>query len=185
MGLLICLAGASAAGAQSIAELRVAAEQGDRNAARDLVDAYIDGSDEQPRDLKAASRELDSFREVLSENQAQLRRYLIYVGAVPASPEYFRQVATGFAAQAESQKRSALRRTLRLNRNAYVFVLERELAARGFHPWPTDSQLDKDTLSGILSFCASVSILKECQRGPMRRSVARVIANHLWPRDPD
>lgn len=170
---------------QDLGALRAAADAGDRDAALDLLDGLINGSDAQPRDLEEASRLLDLYAEVLTPNQVELRRYLIYVGAASAAPDYFRQVAIGFDAQAPSQKRAALRRTLRLDRNAYVFVLERELAARGLHPTPPDARLDDATLRSILGFCASVGILAECQRGPLRRDTARAIADALWPREPD
>ncbi|MGJ8585341.1 MAG: tetratricopeptide repeat protein, partial [Marinosulfonomonas sp.] len=70
---------------------------------------------------------------------------------------------------------NGLLRILRLDQNAYVFVLQVHLKELGYYQAEPNGQLTSATIRSIAAFCANKDISTTCALGPMRGNAARAI----------
>ncbi len=67
----------------------------------------------------------------------------------------------------------------RIDKNAYVHVLQREMADRGYAVGRQTGMLNTRTLKAVAQFCADREITRTCRYGPMRSQVIKVITAEL------
>ncbi|TCL08027.1 hypothetical protein BXY66_0058 [Shimia isoporae] len=67
----------------------------------------------------------------------------------------------------------------RVDKNAYVYVLQRELTERGYATGRRSGLLTARTLNSITRFCAAQEITRTCRFGPMRSYVIKEITKEL------
>ncbi|MDA5557269.1 peptidoglycan-binding domain-containing protein [Shimia sp. MMG029] len=67
----------------------------------------------------------------------------------------------------------------RLDKNAYVHVLQEELKRRGYAVGPTTGIFNTRTMWAVVEFCQDTGIQAECRLGPLRAKVIKVIVGEL------
>lgn len=73
----------------------------------------------------------------------------------------------------------ALFLTSRLNKNAYVRILQKELTAYGYKPGRTSGYLTSATIRAVTKFCKDIGILNICRHGPLKSNSIKEIAKWL------
>lgn len=67
----------------------------------------------------------------------------------------------------------------RLDKNAFVYVLQEELRARGYRVGPSTGIFNTRTLNAVTAFCRDQDIQSSCRLGPLRAQVIKVIVAEL------
>ncbi len=67
----------------------------------------------------------------------------------------------------------------RLDKNAYVYVLQEELKARGYETGPTTGVFNTKTLKAVTQFCKDAEIQSVCRLGPLRGQVIKAVIAEL------
>ncbi|GAA6181502.1 hypothetical protein NBRC116594_29400 [Shimia sp. NS0008-38b] len=92
----------------------------------------------------------------------------------------FRKEAEQIIAQtARSDYARAVLVVSRLDKNAFVHVLQEELRTRGYRVGKTTGIFNTRTLNAVVKFCADTNIQRDCRLGPLRSKVIKVIVGEL------
>jgi hypothetical protein len=67
----------------------------------------------------------------------------------------------------------------RIDKNAYVHVLQRELSARGYRAGRQTGMFNSRTLRAVTKLCAAREITKTCRYGPLRSQVIKLVAAEM------
>lgn len=155
--------------------LQTASEAGDAAAKAALLNLYVRGSGRVLQPDLAAARAL---YETIPDEQR--------VGAVAAnaallashgqSAAEFGSMWTLFAELDATLKARTGAAILRINKNAYVYMLQGVLAERGHYSGDLTGMLTSSTISAINRFCAELDIVEECRFGPLARTTWDAIA---------
>ncbi|MBE1292331.1 MAG: hypothetical protein GJ677_07555 [Rhodobacteraceae bacterium] len=63
----------------------------------------------------------------------------------------------------------------RLDKNAYVYVLQEELKARGYETGPATGVFNTKTLQAVTQFCKDTEMQSVCRLGPLRGQVIKAV----------
>ncbi|WP_162651276.1 sel1 repeat family protein [Lentilitoribacter sp. Alg239-R112] len=100
--------------------------------------------------------------------------------AIETTPETFWKASEKIVISADSESYTrALFLTSRLNKNAYVRILQKELTAHGYKPGRTSGYLTSATIRAITKLCKDIGILNTCRLGPLKSSSIKEIAKWL------
>ncbi|WP_422048858.1 peptidoglycan-binding protein [Shimia sp.] len=92
----------------------------------------------------------------------------------------FRPLAQQIVSEAsDADYERALYVVSRLDKNAFVHVLQEELRTRGYRVGPTTGIFNTRTMWAVVSFCQDTGIQAECRLGPLRAKVIKAIAGEL------
>ncbi|MEO0390232.1 MAG: hypothetical protein AAF218_04750 [Pseudomonadota bacterium] len=69
--------------------------------------------------------------------------------------------------------------TSRINKNAYVAILQRDLETLGYTPGEATGYLNIETLRAVYRFCDDRTIQKACVPGPAKSSTIRIVSREL------
>ncbi|SOC05622.1 tetratricopeptide repeat protein [Rhodobacter maris] len=168
-----------------LATLQGAADAGDRQALISLARAYrklawtIPGAREKQRALVE-----NHGAELGDEYESAERLEVLYDRAHPVRS---REAAYAYLETLDGQAFGrGLMRLRAIEMQAYVYVLERELAAHGYVTGTADGILDRVTLTAAQKFCRDEGIWDVCQHGPLTYDsstrIVGVLANERRPR---
>jgi TPR repeat protein len=158
-----------------LATLTAAAEGGDVAAARYLIQLYTRGQSGVRRDVAAARNVLEKLSATAEPAIAA------YEGVIVKTAENagYAPIGDSFAMLDAEMKRSALNRVYAMDRNAYVYLLQRRLEELGLYSGALNGLMTSSTISAINRLCATHDIVSACRFGPLssvaRRSVAQVV----------
>ena len=97
-------------------------------------------------------------------------------GVAASSRAEFTALAQSFR-EAPPQTRLNLLTTLRWsNANAFVYLVQDEMQARGLYKGPLNGLLTRDTIRAISSLCDAGPSGERCRQGPLTGDAARLIA---------
>jgi hypothetical protein len=165
--------------------LGTAAETGNKSAARQLVLFYIrDGADrpEAPKQLEALTTR---FGDELPDPFVSRSKIIIATAAFDealaslSGLDSFTPLAEAFSALPANKRRQALMFVLRDDANAYTYVVQDRLSARGLYNGPRNGQMTSSTIRAIAALCAQENLRSECIKGPLHPFTARAIAEML------
>ena len=152
--------------------LRRAATAGNDLAARRLVDLYRKGP--ARKDKIEAQRALSQYEKLFSPDVlAELR--LLNLAALTQAVSDYEEVFE----LAKKQMGLNLVRVRDANANAYVYILQRQLAVAGEYSGEFNGLLTRSTISAFLNFCARVDIREECMKGPLSTSAIVAVSPQL------
>lgn len=66
-----------------------------------------------------------------------------------------------------------------IERTAFVYVVQKELAQRGLYSGRQHGRLTKRTIRAILDFCRQAGIIEECRNGPISKDASALIVEAL------
>ncbi len=96
------------------------------------------------------------------------------------SPRGFRKSAAEIVANTDEANRArAFYLVSRLDKNAYVHVLQEVLKEQGYYRGAVSGWLTRGTIRALLSFCADNGIQSECELGPLRSKVIKQVTAEL------
>ncbi|SMP27242.1 peptidoglycan-binding domain-containing protein [Shimia sagamensis] len=96
------------------------------------------------------------------------------------SDDQFRQSAVHIVGQVpEDQRGRAFYLVSRLDKNAFVHVLQERLRDRGYYRGRTNGYLTQRTIQALARFCQDAGIQDTCRLGPLRSNVIKVVAAEL------
>lgn len=158
-----------------IATLTAAAEGGDISAARYLIQLYTTGRLGVRTDIAAARNVLD---QIGTRAEPAIVSYESVIVATAEGGDYA-PIGDSFAGLDAGMKQSALSRVYSMDRNAYVYLLQRRLQDLGHYSGNLNGLMTSSTISAINQLCADHDIVSSCRLGPLsniaRRSIAEVI----------
>lgn len=100
--------------------------------------------------------------------------------ALDRTPEQFWTAAEALVRQASpADYPRALTTTARINRNAYLRIVQKELARLGYQPGRTNGILHRRTLKALMRFCRDQNIEVDCRLGPNKSTAIKSIAAAL------
>lgn len=65
---------------------------------------------------------------------------------------------------------------LRTDRNAFTYILQRELQAGGYYTGTESGYFTQRTIRATLNFCRDTGIIEICQHGPLRTEAVKAMA---------
>ena len=96
------------------------------------------------------------------------------------SVDQFRQSAVHIVGQVpENHQARAFYLVSRLDKNAFVHVLQERLRDRGYYRGRTNGYLTHRTIQALTRFCQDAGIQDACRMGPLRSTVIKVVAAEL------
>ncbi|MBO9478908.1 SEL1-like repeat protein [Shimia sp. R11_0] len=133
--------------------------------------------EERGAEALALRAEMVAHPSIRTRVRAEQALYLAYA---TQSHRAFRASATEIVAGTPNPDfERALFVVSRLDKNAYVHVLQEEMRARGYAVGRTTGIFNTRTLNAVVQFCADTGIQKDCRLGPMRSKVIKVIVGEL------
>lgn len=100
--------------------------------------------------------------------------------ALDRTPERFWTASEALVQQASNAVYPrALTTTARINRNAYVRIVQKELARLGYGPGRSNGYLHRRTLDALMRFCRDQDIDPDCRVGPIKSTAIKSIAAAL------
>ncbi len=69
--------------------------------------------------------------------------------------------------------------TSRINKNAYVRILQRELSELGYNPGRSSGYLTQRTILALAEFCQDQNINDVCRHGPLKSAAIKLVATEL------
>lgn len=158
-----------------LATLGAAADAGDVSAARYLIQLYTSGRSGVRVDLAEARNVLDSLSTTADPAVASFETVIVNT----ASKAGFTPIGDVFGTLDAPMKQSALNRVYAMDRNAYVYLVQRRLTELGLYSGTLNGLMTSSTITGINQLCATHDITNACRLGPLsstaRRSIAEVI----------
>lgn len=158
-----------------LARLTVHADAGNGRAAETLL-AYYRRTGRSPRaHLPERLRLLDHpglRARIRAEEQ-------LHIAAANQARQFWRVSSKIVQAQSGPAFERALVVTAQLNKNAYVFALQRELPPLGYPAGRVSGVLTRPTLNAILRFCRDRGIAPTCRQGPLKSVAVKAIAAEL------
>jgi hypothetical protein len=132
------------------------------------------------------ARNTVSKREVLLQDFGHLIRpevtaieriYRLHETQLP--PRYYAQMLDIIAAAPRDKLARILPGLIRINRNAYIYVLQGELRSQGYLTRRPNGWLTGSTIRATAAFCRDENIMDICRLGPLKGVVAKAIATVL------
>lgn len=155
--------------------LTAATNGGDISAARYLIQLYTTGRLGVRTDIVAARNVLDQIGPTA---EPAIVSYENVIVATAEGGDYG-PIGDNFANLDARMKQSALSRVYSMDRNAYVYLLQRRLQDLGHYSGSLNGLMTRSTISAVNQFCAANDIVTVCRLGPLsnvaRRSIAEVI----------
>ena len=97
-------------------------------------------------------------------------------------PRYYGRMLELIAAAPGDKLARILPGLIRINRNAYIFALQRELRNQGYFNRQANGWLTGATIRAVASFCRDEKIMALCRVGPLKGDAAKAIAAALAAR---
>ena len=160
-----------ASGPQTIARLRVDADNGNAAAARFLIELLRDGNGlnlrRKPDEARAA---LDSYGHLLSEkSQAQ---YALTLNAANArTPSAYAPVAAAFVARPDLKSIWFGKELVKANPNVAFYILQVRFRDEGTYSGPLDGYATRRTLRAVFKACLGLDHSERCNDNVMRPDV--------------
>lgn len=164
--------------AAGLATLNAALEEGDVAAGRYLIQLHTGGRAGVSRDLTAARAALDRLRALAAPEVARYEA-VILAAAEPGGAARFAAMGEDFDSLDADTRQRLLGRVYALDRNAYVYLVQRRLAALDLYAGPLNGLLTSSTIGAVNALCRARDIAEACRMGPLsgpaRRGIAEVI----------
>lgn len=164
---------------RALSILRRAADTGRADAIRRLIEIDRDGpGDIVTRSVRRAEKVLAHYGAALDEPLRQREEFLLL--AVQArTPVAFPPVVAAYRELRVNTRIAALRSLNRSNLNAFIYIFQSEMKARGEFNGEPDGIMDRATISLLLRACSAGLERAECRRGPLLPNNVRAIVNEL------
>ncbi|MGV8956047.1 MAG: tetratricopeptide repeat protein [Cypionkella sp.] len=158
--------GVAASPSAALDTLKTAADFDDLNAQTVLLGIYVRGRGSDIRPDLAAARMLRA--KIAAEDATPtIQTYGVAIEAADGTG--FADVFTAFDKLDAKSKITAGKLLRNTNPNAYIYVLQSELVARGLFDQAPNGMLTPGTIAAINSFCADAGITPDCRFGPLDR----------------
>ena len=153
-----------------IDRLRELAAVGNIAASLKLVEAYRVGFGGRtqgitPRNLGMARKELDLISNRIDPAEYEIQRLLIDL--VTARRADFLDFFDRIKKLAPSERPGAIRRVLQINPNAFVYLVQLQLADEGYYNGRANGLMTSRTIKAIQGLCASLDAKSLCRHGPL------------------
>ena len=135
------------------------------------------------------SRQNDKRTDIISQRNALIevpgirRRTLLSERirlAADIRPERFWTETENVLQEAENEHFAHVARVaFRINRNAWVRVLQKELRTLGYYSGRINSKMTAQTIRAQIRFCKDKSILEHCAAGPLRVQTVHAVAGAI------
>lgn len=163
---------------KAIGILRAGADGDDAAAKAALLNLYVRGSGRDLPPNPAAARSLYAAIPDHARTPAILANGAI-LAAHGRSLDDYALMWTRFKELDATQQARAGQQILRINRNAYVYMLQSLLAERGHYSGAMSGLLTASTISAVNAFCVQLNIARQCRLGPLNRGTWDAIAAGL------
>ncbi len=132
-------------------------------------------------DVMALRAEMVAHESLRGRARAEDQLYLAREAARTAAQERaFRTIARDIVQATDPASfQRAFVVVSRLDKNAYVYVLQEELKARGYEAGPTTGVFNTKTLRAVTQFCKDTEIQSVCRLGPLRGQVIKAVIAEL------
>lgn len=162
----------------ALAILRKGADSGDAAARAALLNLYVRGSGRAlPPDIAAASALYAAIPE--DERTGPVAANGTILAANGRSLDDLAQTWALFDALDPALQARTGQQLLRVNPNAYVYMLQGLLTERGHYSGSMSGQLTSSTISAVNQLCAELDITQQCRFGPLARSTWDAISSGL------
>lgn len=160
--------------------LNKAALGGDQAAARFLLGLYRDGYGLLLKpDAKAADTFLAAVEPVLGVEGTAMEK--ITIAALRGeSAETLETISGQYGLLSKLNAVSALNNLRRVNARAYVYVVQKRLAAMGLYQGALSGTLDNVTIRAFRAGCEQAAAAAACAPGPLTSGTAQVLGNLIW-----
>ena len=163
---------------RALAILRKGADGGDAAARAALFNFYVRGSGRAlPPDLAAASALYDTIPE--DERTGAVAANGVILAANGRSLDGLAHTWALFDALEPALQARTGQQLLRVNPNAYVYMLQGLLTERGHYTGSMSGQLTSSTISAVNQLCAELDITQQCRFGPLARTTWDAISSGL------
>ena len=157
-----------------IGRLKELAAQGNVAAGLRIVEAYRDGFELRKngitgQDLNKARTELLALSDQIEPIESEVQSLLIDLKVARKSeyPHIYKRVKSLPA----TKRPGALRQVLRVNPNAFIYLLQLQLSENGIYEGSANGLMTKKTIESIKAHCDSLNAQKFCRRGPLSPQV--------------
>lgn len=161
---------------KALALLTEAADGGNASAARALIGHYRAGRGEFiPRNLSRANAALEKYAPLLAADELERERFLMDAAGASGLRDFSRLAdqLDRMPADRQADAISALRAA---SPNAYVYVVQRRLAAKGLYHGRLNGRLTRPTIRAIKMLCRQDLAADRCEAGPLDHRAAQLIA---------
>ncbi|MDQ2090279.1 tetratricopeptide repeat protein [Marimonas arenosa] len=160
-----------ASGPRTIEGLTLAADRGNAEAAKFLIELLRDGNDlnlrRRPIEAQAA---LESYTKLLSDKERA--QYALTLAAAKArTPAAYAPVAESFDAQPELHSKWFGMEIMKANPNVAFYILQKRLKAEGLYRGPLNGYATRATLRAVYKACRTLEKPQVCNDSVMRRDV--------------
>lgn len=155
--------------------LRQAAEDGNSTAARKLVALYRDGHKSGVRrNLTKAWAELAAVASKLDHGTLRSEEILLEAAAAEGTASY-RQIEAKVRAAGPLETPKLVRKLKSVNKHAYVFMVQGQLQALGYHHYSATGTLSRVTVRSMYGYCIEWEPKPLCRQGPMTNRMTDVM----------
>lgn len=155
------------------------AQSGNLAAGKRLLALFRDGSHDGnvtlvPRRPELARSYLDLIADRLDRSELLIETLLLEAAFAPSGDYDFLDERSGELAPGDQE--SLLRNLASVAPNAYVHLLQFQLARIGLYTGPRSGLLDQPTITSMLRFCDLKSVGDQCRRGPLTSRSAQILS---------
>jgi hypothetical protein len=159
-----------------LAKLEAAAKSGNGDAARRLIALYRSGSGKALSANPAkAQATLATYGGLLTPAQ-RTQEELLILGTAATSRGDLERLAEAFKAAPQATRINLLTTLRWSNANAFVYLVQDELKARGLYKGALNGLLTRDTIRAVTTLCDAGPSGERCRQGPLTGDAARLIA---------
>lgn len=160
--------------------LKSATDNGDVNAARRLIQLYVEGKGRGfPPNSRAAKALLDRILPDLSESARAVDTLTVDAAFTFSGPSEFQDIVDRWRKLDKSDRISMLSQMGGINHNAYVAMMQGQLADLGYYAGELSGRLTSNTIKAFNLFCRDQNAASECAPGPLTGSSKRVLMRVL------
>lgn len=138
-----------------------------------LLNYYRLGSGRKAADLRAELLDHPSIRGKIRSAEA------LYLAHETERPQFNHAASDILSQTPDADFGRAMFIVSRLNKNAYVHVLQQELKSLGYAPGRASGYLTAKTIRAVNAYCRDAGIWPTCAHGPLRSKVVKEVARSI------